>query len=229
MSEFSQAIPVTGLAPMMPTATRSSTATSSLKGRTVFVDADKSGLFNADNDLFGISDAHGRYRIFGVEPGPNRVRMLGVSGFEQTFPSKSAAFQDVTVTPLGTTAGVRFGQRKSTAKVARIAIDAGSTQPYVDLNGQTFATDTNHDDANLAFDVLGTDDDPLYYVLVSGHSIKYSFDVPNGKYLLKVLRRRSGSTAEGQFNVTANGKQISSISTLRGATAARRRSPRRRI
>src|SRR5262249_37605050 len=132
----------------------------SLKGRTIFVDRGLDGLFNPNIDPSVVSDAHGHYRIFGVAPGSNRVRMLGVAGFEQTFPAKSAAFQDVTVAELGTTANVRFGQRTSTAKLATIAIDAGSNAPYVDLNGQTFAADVAHDDASTVLEVKGTDDDP---------------------------------------------------------------------
>ncbi|HEY7089551.1 MAG TPA: malectin domain-containing carbohydrate-binding protein [Tepidisphaeraceae bacterium] len=177
-----------------------------LKGRTVFIDDDKDGQFNSAADLFGVTDSHGRYTIFGLVPDVHRVRILGTAGFALT----TSSFRDVAVAALSTKANVRFGERKSTAAAAQLAIDAGASAPYVDRSGQTFAADTNHDDANTSFDVLGTDDDPLYYVLVSGHSISYSFNIPNGKYRLKLFFVDATSSAAGQrtFNVSANGVNI---------------------
>jgi hypothetical protein len=217
-SEFSQAIPVTG-ASIVGTVFNDANGNgkfdpgeTGLKGRTVFIDTDDDGMFNPGNGLFATTDAHGHFRIFGVPPGANRVRLLGFAGWQQTFPSPKAAFVDLNVKALSEKSGIPFGEEKSTAKPATLAVDAGSESSYVDLSGQTFAADTQHpeDDPDCAFPVGGTDDDPLYYMAETASKFDYNFTVPNGNYTMKLLFADPISTAAGQrtFNVTANGASV---------------------
>ncbi|HMB94423.1 MAG TPA: malectin domain-containing carbohydrate-binding protein [Tepidisphaeraceae bacterium] len=215
-SEFSQAIAVTGASITGKVFNDVNgngifdSGETGLKGRTVFVDSDSDGRLTANDPFFATSDAHGNYRIFGVAPGANRVRLLGTAGFQQTFPSPKSASQVVSVTALATKSGVLFGQEKSTAKAPTLAIDAASTSAYVDLSGQPFAADTQRDDVNQTFAVAGTDDDSLYNTYAIGGIIDYHYAVPNGKYILKLFFAEPDNMAVGQrlFNVKVNGATV---------------------
>ncbi|HMB96434.1 MAG TPA: malectin domain-containing carbohydrate-binding protein, partial [Tepidisphaeraceae bacterium] len=215
MSEFSNAIKVSGTTISGSVFNdvngngKQDAGETGLKGRTVFVDVNHRGLFNS-RDFSATTDSHGHYTILGVSAGSNRVRLLGTAGWQQTSPSPKSASQTVSVAALSTTDGVLFGQEKSTAAAATLAIDAGSTAAYVDLSGQTFAADAQHPSSSLLPPVAGTDDDPLYSVETGGPAFGYTYAVPNGKYTLRLFFFDPESTASGQrvFNVTANGATV---------------------
>jgi hypothetical protein len=216
-SEFSEAIAVTG-ASITGTVFNDANANgkqdageAGLKGRTVFVDSDNDGFFNSNSDFFGVTNSAGHFRIFGVSAGTYRLRLLGTASWQQTSPSPKKAYQDVSVANLSTTSGVLFGQEKSTARAAALAIDAGSGSAYIDHSGQTFAAGTTHQEVEvITFPVAGTDDDPLYFFLDECSRLNYSYSVPNGKYTLKLLFVDPTSTSAGQriFNVLANSATV---------------------
>jgi hypothetical protein len=213
-SEFSQAIAVTGTTisgNVFNDANgngKRDAGETPLRSRTVYVDVSDDGLFDSGSDPSATTDAHGNYSIF-VPTGSNRVRLLQTAGFQQTSPSPKAAFHDVSVASLATAAGVNFSQEESTATPARLAIDAGSATPYIDLSGQTFAAGPTHVQEVINFPVAGTDDDPLYVFADAGSTLNYSYAVPNGKYTLKLFFV-DGSMGVGQrtFNVFADGTEL---------------------
>jgi hypothetical protein len=186
----------------------------SVTNPSIYIDTNLDGIQDDGEPSVGI-DASGNYTFTGLTSGTYRLRENNASGVRHTAPG--SFYQDVTVhtsTTLVTVHAAPFGDQRYTPNPApTLAIDAGG-YGFTLNSGISFGQEyqfTGGTAVTTPFDVLGTDNDPLFYSYRTDPStFNYHVFTNNGTYNLVLWFVDPTSTAAGQrkFNVTVEGKQV---------------------